>query len=138
MTLGKRIAMVGLVVAAALLAVGTGGFSAMAADRGVEVTVVDDSEAFVGYEASCDDDGDLSVTVTNRFDRAVDEGSVTVPGAMEQLGSLGSRDDKTVEFNSSKFDEHDSVGVEVSSSGLSATLYRSVPEGCVATTSTAD
>jgi hypothetical protein len=132
MTLGKRLAIVGFVAAAALLAAGTGGFSAMAADRGVEVAVVDDSEAFVGYDASCDGDGDLSVTVTNRFDRAVDGGSVTVDGVTEQVGSLMSGGDSTVEFDSDEFEPGDPVTVEVSSAGLSATLHRSVPDDCVA------
>jgi hypothetical protein len=132
MTLGKRLAIVGFVAAAALLAVGTGGFSAMAADRGVEVAVVDDSEAFVGYDPTCDDDGDLSVTVTNRFDRAVDGGSVTVDGVTGQVGSLSSGGDSTVEFDSGEFEPGDPVTVEVSSAGLSATLYRSVPDDCVA------
>jgi hypothetical protein len=132
MTLGKRLAIVGIVVATALLAVGTGGFSAMAADRGVEVAVVGDSEAFVGYDSSCAADGDLSVTVTNRFDREVDKGSITVDGVTKEVGSLPPGGDSTVEFQSDEFEPGDPVTVDVSSAGLSATLYRSVPDDCVA------
>lgn len=131
MTLGKRLAVVGFVVAAALLAVGTGGFSAMAADRGVDVAVVGDSEAFVGYEASCADDGDLSVTVTNRFDREVDGGSVTVPGVTERFGSLESGGAETITFESGDIEPGAPITVDMSTAGLSATLYRSVPDECV-------
>ena len=38
------------VVAAAGLIFGTGGFTAMSADRGVNVDVVDDEDAYLGYE----------------------------------------------------------------------------------------
>jgi hypothetical protein len=130
MTLGKRLAIVGFVAAAALLATGTGGFSAMTADRGVEVAVVDDSEAFIGYESSCAG-GDLSVTVTNRFDRTVTESSVTVAGGTEQVGSLDSGEASTVTFGVEEIEPDGPVTVEVSRAGLSATLHRFVPDDCV-------
>ncbi|WP_152418288.1 hypothetical protein [Halorubrum aidingense] len=57
------------------MSVGTGAFSSMEADRGVEVNVVSDDEAFVGYRARdrivpTDENGDGMidlVTVENRF-----------------------------------------------------------------------
>jgi hypothetical protein len=45
--MNRRIALIGLACLSLLLATGSGAFSAMSADRSVDVTVVDDSEAYI-------------------------------------------------------------------------------------------
>ncbi|MDZ7745789.1 MAG: hypothetical protein U5K28_04425 [Halobacteriales archaeon] len=61
-----------------MLATGTFGFTSVSADRGVDISVVSDDEAFVGYQSSDKtvEDGERVklVNVTNRFS---DEISVT-------------------------------------------------------------
>jgi hypothetical protein len=61
------------------MSVGTGAFSSMEAERGVEVNVADDGSAYVGYKewnktipADLRDDGTVHlVTVTNRFRQSI-------------------------------------------------------------------
>jgi hypothetical protein len=63
----------------AALSTGTGAFSSMEAERGVEVNVVDDDVAYVGYSESdktipsnLKNDGSLHlVTITNRFSEEI-------------------------------------------------------------------
>lgn len=54
-----------------LVAVGTGGYSSMAADRAVSIDVVDDDEAFLGVERAVVTDTEnstvVSLAVTNRL-----------------------------------------------------------------------
>ena len=62
------------------MSVGTGAFSSAEVERGVEVNVVDDEDAYVGYDASDktvptdeNDDGTVNlVTVENQFHESVD------------------------------------------------------------------
>lgn len=72
------------VIAAAVLMFGTVGFGSTTADRGMSVAVVDDDNAYVGYEtsdieANASDEVSL-VEITNRFgsDTAVDVVNVTI------------------------------------------------------------
>ena len=55
-----------LVLAVGMLVLGAGGFSAMEADRPVDVSVVDDEDAYLGVTAE-QEAGDVNVTIVNRF-----------------------------------------------------------------------
>jgi len=116
-----------LLVLAISLLVGTGSFTAMSADRGVNVAVVDDDSAFVGYDAACEN-STLSVTVTNRFERTLTDGSVTVAGTTELLGDLDPGEQAVVTFDDYEVD--DSVTVSVQSPTNTAELDRTVPSEC--------
>lgn len=72
------------------LVLGSSGFSAMAADRGVEIGVADDEDAYLGFEQVNDTvvSGESTVIVeyTNQFGTDLDEfraGDVTVVGDAE-------------------------------------------------------
>lgn len=72
------------VLAVSLLVVGGLGFTSVAAERGVDVAVVSDENAFVGYETneisvSSGDRVDL-VTVTNRLPGDIEVEEVTISG----------------------------------------------------------
>jgi uncharacterized membrane protein len=83
-----------LVVLAISLLVGTGGFSSAAADRGVDVTVVDDDSAFLGItlESPVLDNGRHDETqlasVQNRFGVPLTDLEVTVDGDDPQSPKL--------------------------------------------------
>jgi hypothetical protein len=78
------------------MSVGTGAFSSMEAERGVEVNVVEDDDAYVGYResdktvpADLRGDGALHlVTVTNRFREAVSIVDVTVGDGADVLAEV--------------------------------------------------
>lgn len=126
--MNRRWVYAALLVFAALLILGTGGFSAMSADRGVSVAVADDEEAYVGYEATCDGP-DLEITITNQFDSELTDGSVTVGGEQVSLlddeESIGPGETETVTFNG--VDSGSDVTVTVEGEGISAELDRAVP-----------
>ena len=75
----------------AALSTGTGAFSSMEAERGVEVNVVDDSEAFVGYHTPEQNDGTVKngdritlVEIRNRFSEGT---SISLVSAQIERGS---------------------------------------------------
>lgn len=113
---------------------GTGGFSTISADRGVSVAVTGNDNAYLGYEANCHD-GTLNITITNRFDETLTDGSVTIAGNETELSEIESGENVTVTFNVSgsgnqAINAGDPVTVEVSGAGISAELDRTVPEQC--------
>ena len=74
----------------AALSTGTGAFSSMEAERSVEVNVVSDSEAFVGYHTPNTDDGTVQngdritlVEIRNRFS---EEATISLVGAKIDRG----------------------------------------------------
>jgi hypothetical protein len=75
------------VLAVSLLVVGGAGFSQVSAERGVEIAVVNDSEAYVGYQAEdhsvTGEDTKTLVTVTNRLPSEIDVVDVQVAGDEE-------------------------------------------------------
>jgi hypothetical protein len=74
-----------LVVTAALLATGTGAFSAVDAERSTQVAVVPDSEAYLGIQSE-------TVRLDNGVDRSAD--SADTPGAgPPNRGSGGAREE---------------------------------------------
>ncbi|AUX08760.1 hypothetical protein AArcSl_1125 [Halalkaliarchaeum desulfuricum] len=84
-----RLSVLFAVLGILLLVAGTGGFSAMTADRGVDVSVVPDDEAYVGIEKVGDqvyeDDRIHLLTITNQFASEMDELSVTVDGESDVI-----------------------------------------------------
>ncbi|QSG10155.1 hypothetical protein [Halapricum desulfuricans] len=122
----RRWAYAALLALAVLLILGTGGFSAMSADRGVSVSVAGDEEAYVGYADECDGEG-FEITITNRFDSDVTV-TVTVDDTERELDPLGSGEDVTTSFIS--VESEDPVTVTVEGDGISAELDRSVPTEC--------
>lgn len=118
-------------VVAALVAVsGSAGFTSTAADRGVEVAVVDDDEAFLGVERTTvnetDGTANLSVTVTNRFPAGttLDTVEVAVDGNTETRTNVGTGVAVTVEFDSVDCDE--SLTVNAYGTGVEVSLDRPV------------
>ncbi|WP_259535234.1 hypothetical protein [Halalkaliarchaeum sp. AArc-CO] len=77
-----RVSVAFAVLGILFLVAGTGGFSAMTADRGVDVSVVPDDEAYVGIETVGDElseeDRIHLLTITNQFASGMDELDVTV------------------------------------------------------------
>jgi len=75
------------------MSVGTGAFSSMEAERGVEVNVVNDESAYVGYKewdktipADLRDDGTVHlVTVTNRFRNGISIVGVEIDDGTDML-----------------------------------------------------
>ena len=105
--MGKlKLASIVFAFAAVSLVVGAGAFSSVSADRGVEVSVVDDDEAMLGIEdgphafPNGNEDREL-LTVTNRFAQ-----SVTVTARITDSGDGGvptlkdSTDRKTMTLDS--------------------------------------
>jgi hypothetical protein len=82
----RRIAVVLFALAVLLTVSGTGAYSATSADRGLTVDVVDDDEAYVGYEpgeiyavnTTNHTTTETLVTVTNRFSSPVELTDVDV------------------------------------------------------------
>ncbi|EMA61798.1 hypothetical protein C469_06399 [Halorubrum lipolyticum DSM 21995] len=124
------------------MSVGTGAFSSMEAERGVEVNVVNDERAFVGYrsndrtlpdDANVDDGTVDLVTVTNQFaqkieiiDATIDDGSEYFgePNVPEGAFEAGEAKTVTADPNLSAEDEVDvAVTVSVEGKGVSAKVF---------------
>jgi len=123
-----------LLALAVVLLLGTGGFSAISADRGVSVAVTGNDDAYLGYETACHN-GTLNITITNRFDETLTDGSVAVDGNETELPEIKPSESATVTFDVSASDGQtiepgDPVTVEASGSGISVELDRTVPEQC--------
>ncbi|QSG06150.1 hypothetical protein [Halapricum desulfuricans] len=121
----RRWAYAALLALAVLLVLGTGGFSAMSADRGVSVSVADDEEAYLGYDDTCEN-GTLKVTITNQFDDRLTDVSITVDGEQKDLpedAEIEAAKQWTATFNVSGTNSRD-VTVEASGPGVSVELDR--------------
>jgi hypothetical protein len=89
----RRISLVLLAVALIVGITATGGLSINLADRDVTVAVVDDDSAYVGYNSPptlnvTSGDRVTLVTVTNRFDTAIDVTDVTVDSPTNVTASV--------------------------------------------------
>ncbi|MCU4719001.1 hypothetical protein [Halapricum hydrolyticum] len=124
--MNRRWAYGALLALAVLLLLGTGGFSAISADRGVSVTVAGDDEAYVGYNATCHGQT-LEITITNQFDSDI-TGTVTVGDTGAEFDTLASGEAVTTEFIN--VESEDPVTVTAEGDGVSAELDRSVPTEC--------
>ena len=149
MSPGRRLALVGLAVAMVVaVTAGTGAFSATATDRGIEVAVVDDDEAYLGIETEpVSVPGNATTTValatfTNRFPSAVDvsvtvtEGTDSVPtvGALAGPGTLesGERGTLSADLTCDDSAAEARVDLEVRATGpeTSVELTRTVAVAC--------
>lgn len=148
MSAGRYVAVAGLALAVVLLAAQTGAFSAIAADRDVQVTVVDDQSAYLGVETdpvSVPGNTTTSATlatVTNRFGSSIDvsvtvtEGSdsyptltgVTGPGTLSSGESAPVVADVTCDDDANG--ERVDIGVEATGPDFGIQLTRSVEVTC--------
>lgn len=138
----KRASIVLFAFAVLLGTVGTGAFSTTEAERGVNVTVVDDEEAYVGYDPvevnATDGETVALVTVANRFHIPIDVTEVTVTeppdgnlsvnvSSLEQPAAIGTgeADDVvgTIECDGPVDEAPIGVTVTVNGTGVSATLF---------------
>lgn len=132
----------GLFAAAVVVALsaGTAGFTAVDADRSVNVQVVDDDDAYVGVDA-CEVANDSSgsggepvrVDVTNRYTDpltvdsvASDEADRTDRIDDDRTVGVGESERFTVVFD----DDVDAVVVEVAADGFHASITQSVRGEC--------
>ena len=123
------------------MSVGTGAFSSMEAERGVSVDVVNDDEAFVGYETPNDgttvSNGDVItlVRVKNRFDHEVTIIKIEVRSGEDVLGEISYDPDKTIGIGEDVAikapmtgiapgeDAHIEITITVEGSGVTARLF---------------
>jgi len=103
------------------MSVGTGAFSSMEAERGVEVNVVNDERAYVGYEesdktypADQNDDGTLDlVTVENRF---ADSVTISITGVEitvnPESGEYPDISEESIEFSTDSFESGESETIK--------------------------
>jgi hypothetical protein len=105
---------------------GTGGFSAVAADRSVDIQVVDDDRAYLGIEQNAttiNDTTNLTVTVTNRFTERLGRVTVTLSGEDESIGSISPG-----QSSEARFTNVSCAGtVRVEAAGDDAAVYLSRP-----------
>ncbi|MEF8780376.1 MAG: hypothetical protein V5A46_06835 [Haloferacaceae archaeon] len=134
-----------------LLTFGTAGFSAVSADRGVDVSVVDDSEAYVGIETVGDeaygDDRVKLLTVTNQFASDMEPLQVSVVDGSDAIeensvkledGSVGVGEDTNVTAECTMQREEGSVDLEITgeAGGASFDITRTIDVDCGPTTGT--
>jgi len=124
------------------MSVGTGAFSSMEAERGVEVNVVNDESAYVGYKewdktipADLRDDGTVHlVTVTNRFrngisivDVEIDDGTDVLTDVWYDDSSVGTGKEAEITGRVEGLSPDESVEVEVTvtveGAGVTAQLF---------------
>ncbi len=120
-----------LVVATLAVAVGTGGFSSAAADRSVEVAVVGDDDAYLGFQqfpVTTNGTTNLTVTVSNRFPpgTTLDTVKISVNDKTRYVDLLDSGEDESVSFEFVACD--DTIYVEAV--GGSVTVSFSRPVDC--------
>ncbi|MEF8915689.1 hypothetical protein [Natronomonas sp.] len=125
--------LVAVVALAASSAVGTGGISAGAMDRGIHVAVADDESAYLGFEQTpTNTDGgttDLEVSVINQFPGGTELTAVEVTinettVDLAEGGTVGPGEEATHTFTSVSCGGR--VTVEASGAGVSTRLNRSV------------
>lgn len=130
----RHLAVVCLVVASLALAVGAGGFSSAAADRSIEVAVVSDEEAFLGFEQTLSNTNtttgttDVEVTITNQFapGTTLETIEVTVDGRTARLGPLHSGEKATEHFTD--VDCGSTIHVDASDSDVEVDFNREIRE----------
>ena len=134
-----------------LLVAGSAGFSAMSAERGVNVSVVDDEHAYVGIETVGDerteDDRVHLLTVTNQFATGMDDVRVTVTagnGVIEAATvepestavGVGEETAVTAECTAAQRTGVVDLDIEGEAGGASFDLTRTVEVDCGPTTGT--
>jgi hypothetical protein len=123
------------VVIGVLLVVGTtagsSGFSVMSADRGAEITVVDDDRAYLGVDRSpngtANGTTNLTVTITNRFGDGTVLGvtlAATLDDASERLSSIRAGDSKEATLRGVSCDGY--VEIRATGESVEVSLSRAV------------
>jgi len=120
----------GLIAVLGLLT-STGGLSATAADRGLQVTIADDDDAYLGFQqdaVTTNGTTNLTVTVANQFPTGttLDTVEISVDGETRDAGPLDAGEDETVTFEFAECD--DTIAVDASGTGVAVSLSR--PVGC--------
>ncbi|MFB6161154.1 MAG: hypothetical protein ABEJ61_08260 [Haloferacaceae archaeon] len=132
----RRLLLAATVAVVLAFVTSTGAVSTVTMDRGVEVAVADDPNAYLGVERAVTGVGDgtanLSVTVTNRFPSGADLATVevTVDGTTADLARgdpLAPGESATHAFRSVGCG--DRIAVEAFGDGVRVRLYRSVTCG---------
>jgi len=146
----RRVAMlVGIVLVATSAISGTGSFSAVAADRAIEVSVADDEAAYLGLaydETVTVEANETTVTlvaVTNRFpsslavDPELTEGDPDQPPAIESVdgpGELNSGESgplsATIRCDNATASETVTVALEATGDGVRVSLQRELTVAC--------
>lgn len=136
----RRAGLAAIVLSLLVGVVGSAAFSSTQAERGIDVAVVDDDEAYVGYDAAVinttDGDEERLVTVTNRFDDTINvtgadvgagtSGNLTVGSIQRPTGiDVGDSGAIEAEINCDEVVENEAVTVTVTveGSGVSATVF---------------
>jgi len=112
--------------------VGTGGFEAVTADRGVDVTVVDDDHAYLGVDRSPNGTSNgttnLTVTITNRLGSGTTLETVTLTatldGASKRLYSIQAGESKEAILRGVSCDGY--VAIRATGESVAISLSREV------------
>ena len=130
----RQVVLVAALLASLALVSNTAAYSSVHADRGVQVQVVGDEDAYLGLQRTTTNvsngTADLEVTVSNQFAAGTDltEVETTVGGTAVDLAAGGSLDPG--ERSSHTFANvscADAVTIAASGSGVRVSLNRSVP-----------
>lgn len=130
--MNRRALLLIAVLVAASLATGTGGISAMSADRGFDARIVDDDDAYIGFQqeaVTTKGTTNLSVTVTNQFPAGttLETVEISVDGETRYVGPLDPGEVGTATFEF--VDCGDSIDVEASGDGVQVSFSRPVECG---------
>jgi len=115
------------------LTLGTGGFSSVSADRGIDIAVTDDEQAFLAFSQNTTDTTNgttaVDVTVGNQYPAgtALSTVTVTINGTAVDLaenGQLSTGASRTYTFESVACDE--TIEIEAAGSGVEVSFNRSV------------
>lgn len=140
-----RLSVAFAVLGVLLLTFGTTGFSAVSADRGVDVSVVDDGEAYVGIEIVGDEEYDEDrvklLTVTNQFASDIESLQVSVVDGSDAIeadsvkpedSSVGIGEDTDVTAKCTMDQSEGSVDLQITgeAGGASFDITRTVDVDC--------
>jgi hypothetical protein len=130
-----------LVAATALLA-GTGGYTTMAADRGLNVQVSDDAGALVGVEDQSPVKGVVggdpveALALTNNLDQSLSVNASVPDDAPVTVADSNFGDGVTLQCTAESDEQSVPVTITASGDGVNVELTRSVDVTCTAPTTT--
>ncbi|RLM89217.1 hypothetical protein D3D02_08810 [Halobellus sp. Atlit-38R] len=132
----RQVVLVAALLASLALVSNTAAYSSVHADRGVQVQVVGDEDAYLGLQRTTTNasngTADLDVTVSNQFAAGTDltEIETSVDGTAVDLASGGSlAPGETSSHTFANVSCGDAVAIDASGSGVRVSLKRSVPCG---------
>lgn len=115
------------------LTLGTSGFSSVSADRGIDVAVTDDEQAFLTFEQNTTDTANgttaIEVTVGNQYPAGTTLSTVTVTANgtttdLAENSQLSSGESRTHTFESVDCDE--TLSIEAAAPSVAVSFERSV------------